>query len=117
MPDFKLPLSGDVTQTINPWTWFFNPVGSQVGLFNINLGTSSDPAVENRVLSDVASYGKQLGRIEEALVVLLKHFHPQERLLAEEKLAIADLTTMTDAIARIKAKHALQQKAEMSASQ
>jgi hypothetical protein len=28
MPDFKLPLSGDVSQTINPWTVLFNPVGS-----------------------------------------------------------------------------------------
>jgi hypothetical protein len=47
-------LSGDVTQT-----------------FNINLGTSSDPAIEKQVLSDHASYGKQLGRIGEALIVLL----------------------------------------------
>jgi hypothetical protein len=116
MPDFKLPLSGNVTQTINPWTWFFNPVGSQVGLFNINLGTSSDPAVEDQVLSDVASYGRQLGRIEEALVVLLNHFHPKQQLSEDEKLAIADLTTMTDAIARIKAKHAQRPKAEISDS-
>ena len=116
MPDFKLPLSGDVTQTINPWTWLFNPVGSQIGLFNINMGTSSDPAVEDQILSDVASYGKQLGRIEEALVVLIKHFHPQEKLSESEKLAIADLTTMTDAIARIKTKHAQRQKIDASAS-
>ena len=71
MPDFKLPLSGDVTQTINPVSMFFNPVGSQIGLININLGTSSEPKIENQVLSDVASYGKQLGRIGDALVVLL----------------------------------------------
>jgi hypothetical protein len=56
MPDFKLPLSGDVTQTINPWTMFFNPVGSQIGLININLGTSSEPAIESQVLSDVATH-------------------------------------------------------------
>ena len=46
MPDFKLPLSGNVTQTINPWTVFFNPIASQVGLVNVNLGNSSNPAVE-----------------------------------------------------------------------
>jgi hypothetical protein len=28
--------------------------------FNINLGTSSDPDIEKQVLSDQASYGKQL---------------------------------------------------------
>ena len=80
MPDFKLPLSGDVTQTINPWTLLFDPIGSQVGLINVNLGTSSAPAAEAQILSDVASYGKQLGRIGDALVVLLDHFHPRRKL-------------------------------------
>jgi hypothetical protein len=42
MPVFRLPLSGNVTQTIKPWTWFFNPVGSQVGLVNIELRQSSN---------------------------------------------------------------------------
>lgn len=60
MPVFRLPLSGNVTQSINPWTWLFNPVGSQVGLVNIELGQSSNPAGEEEVLTDVASYGKQL---------------------------------------------------------
>lgn len=41
MPNFNLPLSGAVTQTINPWTWLVNSVGSQFGLVNINLGKSS----------------------------------------------------------------------------
>ncbi len=58
MPAFRLPLSGNVTQSINPWTMLFNPVGSQVGLVNIDLGQSSQPEVEQEVLTDVASYGK-----------------------------------------------------------
>ena len=58
MPVLHFPLSGNVTQSINPWTWFFNPVGSQIGLVNIELGRSSNPAVEAQVLTDVASYGK-----------------------------------------------------------
>ena len=72
MPVFKLPLSGDAVQTINPWKAFFSPIGSQFGLININLGQSSEPNVEADVLSDVASYGKQLGKIGDALIVLLK---------------------------------------------
>jgi hypothetical protein len=28
------------------------------------------------VLSDVGTYGKQIGRIGDALIVLLAHFHP-----------------------------------------
>jgi hypothetical protein len=44
MPSFRLPLSGDVSQAINPWAWFFRTVGNQLGLINVNLGKSSDPA-------------------------------------------------------------------------
>ena len=72
---FKLPLSGDVVQSISPW--FMSPIGSQFGLVNITVGQSSEPTVEADVLSDVAGYGKQLGRIGDALVVLLAHFHPR----------------------------------------
>jgi hypothetical protein len=58
MPDVNLPLSGPVTQTF-PWTNYIT----------INVGTSSNPAIEKDALSDVASYGKQLGRIGDALIV------------------------------------------------
>ena len=105
MPDFKLPLSGNVTQTINPWTMFFNHIGSQMGLINVNLGTSSNPAVEEQVLSDVASYGKQLGRIEDALAVLLAHFKPERALTKAEDKAIRDLKRMVEDIADIKHRH------------
>jgi hypothetical protein len=105
MPDFKLPLSGNVTQTINPWTVFFNPIGSQVGLINVNLGNSSNPAVEEQVLSDVASYGKQLGRIEDVLLVLLKHFQPAHALSKAENKAILDLRRMIDDIEDVKERH------------
>jgi hypothetical protein len=105
MPVFRLPLSGNVTQTINPWTWFFNPVGSQVGLINIELGQSSNPAVEEEVLSDIASYGKQPGRIEDALIVLLAHFRPERPLTSQEETAIGDLKTLVADITTVKIKH------------
>jgi hypothetical protein len=105
MPDFKLPLSGNVTQTINPWTVFFNPIGSQVGLINVNLGNSSNPAVEEQVISDVASYGKQLGRIEDALTVLLTHFRPKRALTKAENKAILDLKRMIEDIGDVKERH------------
>ena len=105
MPVFRLPLSGNVTQSINPWTWFFNPVGSQVGLVNIELGQSSNPAIEEEVITDIASYGKQLGRIEDALLVLLAHFRPDRPLTAAEEAAIGALKAMVAEIAAVKAKH------------
>jgi hypothetical protein len=103
MPTFKLPLSGDVVQSINPFTAFMT--GGQFGLININLGQSSAPDVEAEVLSDVATYGKQLGRIGDALIVLLKHFNPPASLSADEKKAIAALNTMLGEIAKVKEKH------------
>ena len=103
MPTFKLPLSGDVVQSINPFTAFMT--GGQFGLININLGQSSEPQVEAEVLSDVATYGKQLGRIGDALIVLLSHFHPRKPLTTEETKAIDDLKEMLEKIADIKQKY------------
>jgi len=105
MPTFKLPLSGDVVQTISPWTAFMSPIGSQLRLSNVAIGQSSEPAVEADVLTDVASYGKQLGRIADALVVLLAHFHPAAPLTKEETAAIDDLKEMLQRIADVKDKH------------
>src|SRR5258708_20108773 len=105
MPTFKLPLSGNVFQAISPWTAFMSPIGSQVGLFNVTIGQSSEPAVEGDVLSDVASYGKQLGRIGDALIVLLAHFHPNAPLTTEETAAIDDLKDILRQIADAKEKH------------
>jgi hypothetical protein len=42
---FHAPLGGDVTQAINPWTLFIRSLG-QLGLININIGTTPAPAVE-----------------------------------------------------------------------
>jgi hypothetical protein len=103
MPSFKLPLSGDVVQSINPFTAFMT--GGQFGLVNINMGQSSEPKVEEEVLSDVASYGKQLGRIGDALIVLLAHFHPHRPLTAEETAAIDALKEMLQKVADVKEKY------------
>ena len=105
MSTFKLPLSGDVVQSINPFTAFLSPVGSQFGLININLGQSSAPKVEEDMLSDVGSYGKQIGRIGDALIVLLTHFHPKTALTEDETTAIHELRKMLDAAADVKHRH------------
>ena len=105
MSTFKLPLSGDVVQSFSSWSSFLSPVGSQFGLININLGQSSAPKVEEDMLSDVGSYGKQIGRIGDALIVLLTHFHPRQALTQEEATAISELRKMLDATADVKRKH------------
>jgi hypothetical protein len=103
MPDVKLPLSGDVVQAINPWNWFFRSQGGQFGLVNINLGKSADPELEQRILDDVGSYGRQLGRIGEALEVLLRHV-ALDRLDATERAAIEDFRLQQAQVERLKAR-------------
>jgi hypothetical protein len=56
-----------LTQTINPWSWSFG----DFSLFTVNLGQSAAPDVESRVLAEVGSYGRQIGRLGEALAALL----------------------------------------------
>jgi hypothetical protein len=75
--------------------------------FNINLGTSSDPDIEKQVLSDQASYGKQLGRIGEALIVLLNHVNLTNMTRDEEK-AIYDLKFMLHEMANVKDRYGAQ---------
>jgi hypothetical protein len=104
MPDVNLPLSGNVTQTINPWTAYLSAVGSQFGLININVGTSSDPQIEQQVIADVASYGKQLGRVEELLLVLLENAK-LSGLTTEQARAVDDFKRMATDIADIKERH------------
>ena len=105
MATLSLPLSGNVTQSILPWTWMFNQSGGQTGLVNIELGQSSAPTVEKDVLNEVASYGKQLGRIEDALLVVLDKFKPAEPLTPQDEAAIAALQSMATEIKQVKARH------------
>ena len=105
MPVFRLPLSGNVTQSILPWTWNFNPVGGQVGLVNINLGQSSEPKIEEEVMTDIASYGKQLGRIEDALLALLDTYTPKAEPTTEEAKAFSAFRDLVRQIEAVKKKH------------
>jgi hypothetical protein len=84
-----LPLSGDVSQWIDAWGQSFG----QVGLFNVNLINSKSPATEKEISSKY-SYGRQLGRILDVLVPLVKE--NGERLADEGKLNDEDLHDFLD---------------------
>ena len=103
MPTFKLPLSGDITQSINPWTWWTNSVGNQFGLININLGKSSDPDLEAQILEDVGSYGRQIGQLGDALAVLVRYVNPKD-LSADDQRALDALRFQLEEISRLKNK-------------
>jgi hypothetical protein len=69
---FQLSLAPEkLWQAINPWS-FYNQ-GAQLGLINVNLGQTPRPDIEQKVLDEVGSYGRQLGRIGDALEVLIDH--------------------------------------------
>ncbi len=51
MAQFSVQLApSQLAQTINPWSWTFGPIG-QVGLFNINLGSSGAPELPRLILN------------------------------------------------------------------
>jgi hypothetical protein len=99
---FKLPLSGDVVQWINPVTWFMS--GNQVTA-NVYLGESSAPEVEAEILDRVGTYGRQLGQLIDAVTVLLEHLRDHAALTPDDRKAIAAFETMANEIAGIKEKH------------
>jgi hypothetical protein len=102
MTIFKLPLSGDVSQWINPITSWWS--GNQI---TINLGESGSPEAESEILRRVGSYGRQLGKITDAMTVLLKHLPDPENLPPDQRKAIKAFEKMADDIADIKESHKL----------
>lgn len=79
MQQVTVPLSWQLaptslTQPILP-NWQFH-------LFNVNLGTSSNPSVEQAALEKVGSYGRQIGHLAEALELIVK----KTRLLESKDL-------------------------------
>ncbi len=114
MPDFRLPLSGDVTQAINPWNWFFRFTGGQFGLVNVNLGKSGDPELEQRILEDVGSYGRQIGQLGDVVRILVDRL-PAKSLSAAEKRAVAALLSQLDEVDRLKDKRRAERQAPAAA--
>jgi hypothetical protein len=85
--DVHLPLSGNVMQSFFPLT--------------INVGRSGSQDTEKDALT-IASYGRQLGRISEALLVLLENVALKRTLSSKEVEAITDFKCMVRGIAKLK---------------
>ena len=97
---FQLSLAPEkLWQAINPWTFYQQ--GAQFGFINIDLGQTSHPEVERAILDDVGSYGRQLGRIGDALEVLLNHVK-LDRLSQAEKDALSVLRGQLAAVRQVK---------------
>jgi hypothetical protein len=99
MSVFKLPLSGDVSQWINPITSWWS--GNQI---SVNLGESGSPEAEAEILRRVGSYGRQLGKIDDVLTVLITHLD-RTSLSPLETEAINEFEDMAKQIGKIKRSH------------
>ncbi|WP_118135546.1 hypothetical protein [Oceanicella sp. SM1341] len=104
MPVFHMPLSGNVSQIFRQWTSLMTAIGNSFSLVTINMGRSEDPETEARVLEEVGSYGRQLGRIGDALGVIAAHFEPKTPLAPQEREALDALRRMLREIEAVKAR-------------
>lgn len=88
-----------LTQPILP-NWSFN-------LFSVNLGATSNAAVEQEALQNVGSYGKQIGHLAEALEVVIKRLNLLDLpdLPQGERDAIQVFLGDVAAVRKIKANH------------
>ena len=103
MENVYMPLQlapSSLNQPILP-NWSFN-------LFNVNLGASSNAAVEQEALQTVGSYGKQIGHLAEALELIVGRL----KLLESNDLSQSEKDTLRivlgdiSAVRKIKASHA-----------
>jgi hypothetical protein len=74
---FRLPFSGNVDERITaPW---FSP--------SLTVNYAGDPVIEDRVVTSVASYGRQLGWLAEITIALANKKPPPEETLRRLKEA------------------------------
>jgi hypothetical protein len=100
MENVRMPVQwgpSTLTQPILP-NWSFH-------LFNIDLGASSNPRVEQEALEKVGSYGRQIGHLAEALELVVKKLKLLESkdLSGEEKDVLQVFLGDASAIRQIKA--------------
>jgi len=87
-------------QNLNPWSFFR---GAQFGLINVE-GRTEDPEQEQEILDKVGSYGKQLGRLGDALAVVIEVLKLEDHkgLTAEQKECLKSLTDQVKEISHVK---------------
>ncbi len=85
---FKAPWSGNVDQNISPKTSWFSP--------DIEFNFAGSKAIESEIVAEVASYGKQLGILTDAVFELAE---------GKKGQAVKDLELLSKQIEDVKARH------------
>jgi hypothetical protein len=86
---YRWPLSGDVTQDIAPVTRWLSP--------QLEVNFAGDTKIEAEVVADVASYGKQLGIVSEAVLEIAD---------GKQGAAVERLRSLVADVDEIKRRHA-----------
>lgn len=82
---FQWPFSGNVNQRITtPW-------------FSPTINIAGDAAIEERVVTDVASYGKQIGWLSEIVLELAKKSEPNAETVTRLQKAVDAIKLIKDA--------------------
>ena len=98
---FQISLAPDqLWQAINPITAYQQ--GAQFGLINIDLGNTAESDLERKILDRVGSYGRQLGRIGDALEIVLRRVKLED-LKPDEQDALDVLKGQFAALRQVKA--------------
>ena len=97
----KFPLSGDVSQIINPWTFWLKSLNQQLGFININNVKSGDSEIEKKIIEEVASYGRQLGWIIEVLDLVVSRVKFND-LTEEERATLQQFSELIRRIEEVK---------------
>jgi hypothetical protein len=87
---FRWPFSGNVNERITaPW---FSP--------SVTVNYAGDAKIEDRVVTEVASYGRQLGWLTEIAIALAKKVDPPADTLGRLEKAAADIEKIKKEIHR-----------------
>jgi hypothetical protein len=91
-PQFHFPFSGDLAQRIQPETdWFFGAISPRAG----------QPRLEQKIHQDVASYGRQLGLLTEAVLALAE---PDSVTAEQGQAALDRLKTIQREVEELKSR-------------
>lgn len=94
----------DTIGTFNPVTSWLKGAMSQIGFINIENMSSGDSDLEKEIITEVGGYGRQLGRITEALQAVCSHID-QMNWAPDEQRAMKDFNSMADEIKARKSKN------------
>jgi hypothetical protein len=83
----------DTIGSYNPVTSWLSGAMSQIGFINITNMSSGDRDLEKSITREVAGYGRQLGRITEALQAVCSHLD-YTNWGSDEQQAVKDFTGM-----------------------